>query len=103
YIAAVNSTTLSDGFALDLGGGSVQLVRVSGRLAAESGSGPLGTLRMWERFLPQNGPAKRRQMDALRDHAAAELARAAWLSPDDALSPRGARPRGGAGGGRSAG
>jgi exopolyphosphatase/guanosine-5'-triphosphate,3'-diphosphate pyrophosphatase len=88
YIAAVNSTTLSDGFALDLGGGSLQLVRVSGRLAAESGSWPLGTVRMSERFLPPNGPAKRRQMDALRDHAATELAGAAWLAPDGALAPR---------------
>jgi exopolyphosphatase/guanosine-5'-triphosphate,3'-diphosphate pyrophosphatase len=33
YLAAVNSTTLSDGCVLDLGGGSLQLVNVAGRLA----------------------------------------------------------------------
>ena len=32
YLAAVNSTTLTDGVALDLGGGSMQLTRVAGPL-----------------------------------------------------------------------
>src|SRR4030081_2388737 len=32
YLAAVNSTTLSDGYVFDLGGGSMQLVRVEDRL-----------------------------------------------------------------------
>ena len=80
YIAAVNSTTLSDGYVLDLGGGSMQLVRVAGRLARESGSWRVGTVRMTERFLPANGPAKRRQIEELRDHVAAKLAQAEWLS-----------------------
>ena len=37
YLAAVNSTTLSDGYVLDLGGGSLQLVAVSARIARHSG------------------------------------------------------------------
>src|SRR5271165_3318705 len=80
YLAAVNSTTLRDGSVLDLGGGSLQLVRVADRLIGDSGSWPLGTVRMSERFLPPNGPAKRRQLEELRDHVAAELARAPWLA-----------------------
>ena len=80
YIAAVNSTMLTDGCVLDLGGGSMQLVRVAGRLARESGSWRLGTVRMTERFLPANGPAKRRQIEELRAHVAAELEEAPWLS-----------------------
>jgi exopolyphosphatase / guanosine-5'-triphosphate,3'-diphosphate pyrophosphatase len=79
YLAAVNSTTLSDGCVLDLGGGSLQLVRVHERLARESGSWPVGTVRMTERFLPANGPAKRKQIEELRDHVAAELEGASWL------------------------
>jgi exopolyphosphatase / guanosine-5'-triphosphate,3'-diphosphate pyrophosphatase len=90
YIAAVNSTTLSDGFVLDLGGGSMQLVRVADRLARESGSWRVGTVRMTERFLPANGPAKRRQIEELRDHVAAELEQASWLS-DAARSEDGRR------------
>ncbi len=64
---------------LDLGGGSLQLVRVVDRLIEDSGSWQLGTVRMSERFLPPNGPAKRKQLEELRDHVAAELAQAPWL------------------------
>ncbi len=35
---------------------------------------------MSERFLPANGPAKRRQLEALREHVAEQLAQADWLS-----------------------
>jgi len=80
YIAAVNSTTLTDGCVLDLGGGSLQLVRVAGRRAQDLESWRLGAVRMTERFLPVNGPAKRRQIQALSDHVAAELASAQWLA-----------------------
>ena len=79
YLAAVNSTTLRDGCVLDLGGGSLQLVRVVDRLAHESGSWGLGSVRMTERFLPGPGPAKRRQLEELREHVARELAQASWL------------------------
>jgi exopolyphosphatase/guanosine-5'-triphosphate,3'-diphosphate pyrophosphatase len=80
YLAAVNSTTLRDGCVLDLGGGSMQLVQVRERLARESGSWRLGTVRMSERFLPPNGPAKRRQLAALGEHVAAELSDTGWLA-----------------------
>jgi exopolyphosphatase / guanosine-5'-triphosphate,3'-diphosphate pyrophosphatase len=80
YLAAVNSTTLAEGCVLDLGGGSLQLVRVAERLARESGSWRLGTVRMSERFLPPNGPAKRKQLEELREHVARELEQASWLA-----------------------
>jgi exopolyphosphatase / guanosine-5'-triphosphate,3'-diphosphate pyrophosphatase len=80
YLAAVNSTTLTNGCVLDLGGGSLQLVRVAGRLARESGSWRVGTVRMSERFLPPNGPAKRKQLEELREHVAEQLADATWLA-----------------------
>jgi exopolyphosphatase/guanosine-5'-triphosphate,3'-diphosphate pyrophosphatase len=79
YLAAVNSTTLRDGCVLDLGGGSLQLVGVVDRLARESGSWALGSVRMTERFLAGPGPAKRRQLEELREHVARELAQAPWL------------------------
>jgi exopolyphosphatase/guanosine-5'-triphosphate,3'-diphosphate pyrophosphatase len=90
YLAAVNSTTLRDGSVLDLGGGSLQLVRVADRLIAASGSWPIGTVRMSERFLPPNGPAKRKQLEELREHVAAQLAQAPWLA-EDAAAGRGRR------------
>jgi exopolyphosphatase/guanosine-5'-triphosphate,3'-diphosphate pyrophosphatase len=79
YLAAVNSTTLSDGCVLDLGGGSLQLVAVAGREVTHSDSWRVGAVRMTERFLPGVDPSKRRQLDELRAHVAGELESAAWL------------------------
>ncbi|MBE2320527.1 Ppx/GppA family phosphatase [Solirubrobacter sp. CPCC 204708] len=76
YLAAVNTTTLSDGVVLDLGGGSMQLTRVVGRDAVDARSWPLGAVRMTERF----APGKKKKTEALREHVAAELASAEWLS-----------------------
>jgi exopolyphosphatase/guanosine-5'-triphosphate,3'-diphosphate pyrophosphatase len=80
YLAAVNSTTLTDGAVLDLGGGSLQLTRVAERQAAEMASWPLGAVRMSEHFLPGEGPVTKKQLKALRAHVAEELSRAPWLA-----------------------
>jgi exopolyphosphatase/guanosine-5'-triphosphate,3'-diphosphate pyrophosphatase len=78
YLAAVNSTRLSDGAVLDLGGGSLQLVHVGERHALATASWPLGTVRMTERFFADKRPPGS-QCEALRAHALAELAGAPWL------------------------
>ena len=79
YLAAVNSTTLRDGVALDLGGGSMQLVRVSDRRGRHMQSWALGAVRMTERFLP-DGKAKPKRLKNLRTHVRDELVSAPWLS-----------------------
>src|SRR3954453_22242617 len=79
YLAAINSTTLSQGVVLDLGGGSMQLTRVEDREAIDARSWPLAAVRMTERFLPDGEKARRKQMKALREHVAAEIEGAAWL------------------------
>jgi exopolyphosphatase/guanosine-5'-triphosphate,3'-diphosphate pyrophosphatase len=79
YLAAVNSTTLSDGVMLDLGGGSMQIVHVERRLAREVDSWPLGAVRMTERFLPDDKPAKPKQLRELRAFVAGALERAPWV------------------------
>jgi exopolyphosphatase/guanosine-5'-triphosphate,3'-diphosphate pyrophosphatase len=81
YLAAVNTTTLSDGVVLDLGGGSMQLTRVAGRRAVDARSWPLGAVRMTERF----APGKKKRTEALREHIAQELESAAWLGEDGRL------------------
>jgi exopolyphosphatase / guanosine-5'-triphosphate,3'-diphosphate pyrophosphatase len=78
YLAVVNSTSLCDGVALDLGGGSMQLVQVSGRHARDSRSWPLGAVRMTERFLPDD-KAKSKQLKELRAHVREQLSSAGWL------------------------
>jgi exopolyphosphatase/guanosine-5'-triphosphate,3'-diphosphate pyrophosphatase len=79
YLAAVNSTTLRDGVALDLGGGSMQLSRVVDRRARHMESWALGAVRMTERFLPE-GKAKPKRLRNLHMHVREELASAPWLS-----------------------
>src|SRR6476469_10874388 len=57
YLAIANSTTVEDGFGIDIGGGSVQAMRLEGRQMAESGSWQLGAVRVSEAFLPDEGSA----------------------------------------------
>jgi exopolyphosphatase/guanosine-5'-triphosphate,3'-diphosphate pyrophosphatase len=77
YVAIANSTTLADGYGIDLGGGSVQLMRMADRRLVESVSLPLGSIRMSERFLPgEKAPSK--AIKALRAHVKEQLAELDW-------------------------
>ncbi len=78
YLAAVNSTTLADGVALDIGGGSMQLTHVGGRRALDDRSWRLGAVVTTERFFP-NDRVKPKQLKALREHVRDELRAAEWL------------------------
>jgi exopolyphosphatase/guanosine-5'-triphosphate,3'-diphosphate pyrophosphatase len=84
YLAAINSTTLSQGVVLDLGGGSLQLTRVEDRDALDARSWPLGAVRMTERFLPDN--AKRKSMRALREHVTEQVETAPWVGDGGRLT-----------------
>ena len=80
YLAAVNSTTLTDGAVLDLGGGSLQLVEVLSRHPGRLGSWPLGAVRMTEHFLPDGDEAPKKARKALRAHVTEILqGEADWL------------------------
>ncbi len=82
YVAAVNSTTLTDGVVLDIGGGSMQLTHVQERREHAHASFPVGAVRMTESFLPAAGAgraARRKDLQRLRGHVTAELSRAGWL------------------------
>jgi exopolyphosphatase/guanosine-5'-triphosphate,3'-diphosphate pyrophosphatase len=82
YVAAVNSSTLSDGVVLDIGGGSLQLIAVEGRQQRDIASFPVGAVRMTESFLAEGDPgrpARKKDLQRLRDHVAAELHQAPWL------------------------
>lgn len=80
YVAAVNSTSLTDGLVLDLGGGSLQLVGVEDRLAYRLESWPLGAVRVTERLLPGAGPVSRKRLAKARAQLRRELASAAWAA-----------------------
>jgi exopolyphosphatase / guanosine-5'-triphosphate,3'-diphosphate pyrophosphatase len=77
FLAVANSTTLVDGFGLDMGGGSIQTLRIGGRALEAAESLPLGSVRVSERFLPgEKAPAK--AMKALRKHVGGELDALGW-------------------------
>jgi exopolyphosphatase / guanosine-5'-triphosphate,3'-diphosphate pyrophosphatase len=77
WLAIANSTTIEDGFGLDIGGGSIQALRIEGRRLIDSDSLRLGAVRVSERFLPDE-KASPKQMKALRAHAAAKLEELDW-------------------------
>jgi exopolyphosphatase/guanosine-5'-triphosphate,3'-diphosphate pyrophosphatase len=66
YVAAINTSTLTDGVVLDLGGGSLQLTGVANRRPLQSGSFPLGAVRLTEELLPDDGTAGKKQLERVR-------------------------------------
>jgi exopolyphosphatase / guanosine-5'-triphosphate,3'-diphosphate pyrophosphatase len=77
WLAIANSTTISDGFGLDIGGGSIQVMRLADRRLSDADSLPLGSVRVSEEFLPdEKAPAK--AMRALRKKVEAELEALGW-------------------------
>jgi exopolyphosphatase/guanosine-5'-triphosphate,3'-diphosphate pyrophosphatase len=73
YVAAINSSTMTDGIVLEIGGGSIQLIEVEDRRAQSLRSFPLGAVRVTEEFLPGFGPAKKKDLQRVRAHVRAAL------------------------------
>src|SRR5918996_3637223 len=53
WLAIANSTTVEHGFGLDIGGGSIQGLRLEDRRLVSAESLPLGSVRVSETFLPE--------------------------------------------------
>ena len=68
YVAAINSSTMTDGLVLETGGGSIQLIEVADRRAGSLRSLPLGAVRVTEEFLPGSGPARKKDLQRVRAH-----------------------------------
>ena len=81
YVAAVNSTTLTDGLTLDLGGGSLQLVRVRDRTIDDMASWPLGAVRISEEFLAGDRATSRKRLKRARAAIRRQLGDLERLSP----------------------
>ncbi len=75
-LAVANASALDEAMVVDLGGGSVQLSEMRGRLSVAGRSWPLGAVRASERFLTSD-PPKKKQLRALR--AAVRDAVGPWL------------------------
>src|SRR5215212_9182919 len=77
WLAIANSTTISDGFGIDIGGGSIQAMRLAGRRLTDAESLPLGSVRISEQFLPGE-KATAKGMKALRKRVASALEELGW-------------------------
>src|SRR6185312_12286359 len=94
YVAAANSTSMTDGIVLDLGGGSLELVEVRERRAHAIASWPLGAVRATERYLPNPptpGSVKAGAIAKLRERTLRALEDAPWVAA--ARGADGAPPR----------
>jgi exopolyphosphatase/guanosine-5'-triphosphate,3'-diphosphate pyrophosphatase len=80
YVAAVNTSTLTDGVVLEIGGGSMQLIQVRDRRAGELGSFPLGAVRLTEEFLADGEAVKKKDLQRVREHVGAALSGVDWLA-----------------------
>lgn len=84
YLAIANSTTVTDGFGIDVGGGSVQIMHIGGRRLVEAESVRLGAVRVSEAFLPDEH-ASPKQMKALRKHVVRQLSEFEWWDAGEGL------------------
>jgi exopolyphosphatase/guanosine-5'-triphosphate,3'-diphosphate pyrophosphatase len=85
YLAAVNSTTLENGIVLDLGGGSLEIVRVEGRRPTRSVSFPLGAVRMTEGYL-HSDPVTAKELNKLTSAVRETFKSLEWLRAEDDFS-----------------
>ncbi len=77
YLAIANSLTLTEGFGIDVGGGSVQLMRIADRRLEQAESIPLGSVRVSEAFLAGKKTSGK-QIKKLRKHVGRTLAELEW-------------------------
>jgi exopolyphosphatase / guanosine-5'-triphosphate,3'-diphosphate pyrophosphatase len=82
YLAIANSLTLRDGFGIDVGGGSVQIMRMADRRLEEAVSVPLGAVRVSEAFL-EGEKTSAKQIKALRKHVTKTLSEFEWWGDGD--------------------
>lgn len=73
FLGVVNSTSLRDGRLLDIGGGSLELMRVEDRRLVDVQSAPLGAIYARERYL-KSDPATPREVRSLRKAVRQQLA-----------------------------
>ncbi len=85
-LGGINSTGLQEGFVIDLGGGSAQIVEVRGGLPGRTASLPLGALRLTELYLGADKVTHSR-VEAMLGFVRGQLAPLDWFRarPGDEL------------------
>jgi exopolyphosphatase / guanosine-5'-triphosphate,3'-diphosphate pyrophosphatase len=90
YLAAVNSTTLVNGFVIDMGGGSLEIIRVKNRRQTHEISLPLGAVRTTEGFLRSDPPTPK-EIQRLQNHLQEQFKAIKWFrcEPGDQIVAEG--------------
>lgn len=78
YLAAANSLAFSSGAVLDIGGGSLELVRVKDRRMCGTAVLPAGAVRLTEEFL-HSDPPRPAELRTLRRHVELLMRDAGWI------------------------
>ena len=81
YLGAINSTSITDGLVIDIGGGSLELGRVRDRQLTHSVSLPLGAVRLTETFL-HSDPIKTSDVRMVNRYMDSLLGTIDWLQAD---------------------
>lgn len=82
YLGVTNTLDIPAGMIFDLGGGSIEVTRITRRKPVHSVSLPLGVVRMKEHFMP-GAPPTRKQTAALHDSVVEQFAAQEWVSASD--------------------
>lgn len=78
YLGVVNSTDVTDGILIDLGGGSMEITGLRDRQIIERVSLPFGSVTLTERFLGRDPPSAS-QLAALEGYVKLKLNDVSWL------------------------
>ncbi|MFB4166170.1 exopolyphosphatase [Alteribacillus sp. JSM 102045] len=84
YLAVVNSTYLSDGITIDIGGGSTEITLFQNKDLVRSHSFPFGALTLKNQFFPDNEPDKD-DLEKLADFIKAQFSTLPWLKQSQNL------------------
>lgn len=84
FTGAINTLSETDGFLIDVGGGSTELVRFADRRITHSASLPFGAVNLTERFLP-GGSGSAAEFAALSAFLTERLLTVPWLHTSPGL------------------
>ena len=83
YVAAVNSSAAENSVVVDIGGGSVQIVRANERAATHKTSLPLGAITLSSAFIDRDKPIEQSNSVPWREHVGVNLRAVSWLNGQD--------------------
>ncbi|NJP05124.1 MAG: exopolyphosphatase [Chloroflexaceae bacterium] len=78
YLGVINSLPMTDGFVIDIGGGSTEVTQVADRSFVQGISQQMGAVRLKERFV-QSDPISAKELDTLERAVEEAFAELDWL------------------------